>query len=65
MDRTPAITYGKIPQGWHQTKPKDDDPPRLVEGKVYEAGCPAASAGAGRIRFIIRDGQAMKVPIQY
>ena len=57
----PAITYGKIPPGFHQKTPLQGDPPKLVEGKVYGAGGLAYGANGGGIWFTIKDGKSMIV----
>ena len=59
----PPITYGKTPTGFHQTVPQDGSAPGLVEGKVYEGGGPAASAHGGYVRFTVRAGKTVEVPI--
>lgn len=63
MRKTAPITYGKIPAGFYQKIPQAGQPPALTEGKIYEAGGPAASANGGYVRFIVRDGKPMGVPI--
>jgi len=63
MSKLLPITYGEIPEGWNQREPKNGNPPNLIEGKVYEAGCVAASANGDYIRFIVRNGKAVDVPI--
>lgn len=62
MSKTPPITYGKIPKGFYQKVPQDAPAPALVEGKVYEAGGPAASANGGYVRFTVRDGKTVELP---
>ena len=59
----PAFTYGKIPAGWNQTIPKEGEPPPLVEGHVYEAGGPQIEVPWGFMRFTIRNGKAIRLPL--
>lgn len=61
--RLSPITYGQIPVGFIQKTPRDGVVPTLVEGKIYEAGGPASNAHGGFIRFIIRDGKSIEVPM--
>lgn len=60
-DNLPAITYGKVPEGWRQTVPEQGGPPPLVEGTTYEAGGNFHSGSDAHLRFIIRDGKAVKL----
>lgn len=59
-----TITYGVVPQGYYQTKPKNGQPPPpLMSGKRYTyhvVGYPT-SAGAA---FEIRDGKAVEIPLK-
>jgi len=59
----PTITYGIVPHNFVQKVPAQGAPPPLVEGKIYEAGGPAVSLRKGRLRFTIRDGKAVQIPI--
>jgi hypothetical protein len=36
----PRITYGQVPAGWVQKVPTSGEPPRLLDGHVYEVGGP-------------------------
>jgi len=63
IDSLPPITYGSVPAGFNQTIPKEGTPPPLLEGKVYEAGGPPISMRKGYLRFVIRDGKAVAIPI--
>ena len=58
-----TITYGILPNNFAQKLPSAGDPPPLVEGKMYEAGGPAVSMPKGYLRFIIRNGQPVQIPI--
>jgi hypothetical protein len=62
MSETALITYGRVPTGFYQKIPQDGAPPTLIEGKVYEAGGPAASAHGGYVRFVVRDGKTVEIP---
>jgi hypothetical protein len=59
--KLPAITYGKIPQGFIQKIPVNGEPPSLVEGKMYSAGGPAANANGGFVLFTIRNGETVVI----
>ncbi len=37
LNRLPHITYGEVPDGFIQEIPENHNPPKLVEGTVYEA----------------------------
>ncbi|HZI61789.1 MAG TPA: hypothetical protein VFD62_13825 [Pyrinomonadaceae bacterium] len=63
IDKLPAITYGKVPAGFVQKIPIDGAPATLVEGKVYEAGGPPVTMSKGFLRFIIKDGKAVRIPV--
>jgi hypothetical protein len=63
LERLPAITYGKVPARWHQKVPEHGEPPPLVEGKVYEAGGPQVSVPEAFMRFTIRNGKAVRLPL--
>ncbi len=63
ISNLPPITYGKVPEGFTQEIPAEGAPPPLTEGKVYEAGGPEVSMRNGVIRFTIRDGKAVEVPM--
>jgi len=63
IDKLPIIIYGEVPVGFIQKVPEYGTPPALVEGKVYEAGGPPVIMSKGFLRFIIRDGKAVQVPI--
>jgi len=57
------ITYGIIPPRFSQTIPATGAPPKLVQGKTYEAGGPGTMVPKGFLRFTIRDGKAIRVPV--
>jgi len=63
IDALPPIVYGQIPQGFTQEIPKDGEPPVLREGKIYEAGGPYAMMPKAMLRFIIRDGKTVEIPV--
>jgi hypothetical protein len=63
IDNLPTIIYGEIPPGFVQKVPDQGAPPQLVEGKVYEAGGPPVTMSKGFLRFIIKDGKAIRVAI--
>ena len=64
FENLPSITYGKIPAGWNQTVPKNGEPPpTLIEGKVYEAGGPQVEVPWAHMRFTIRNGKAVRLPL--
>ena len=57
LDRLPAITYGKVPDGFLQEVPNDGSASSLTEGKIYEAsGAPTLMPGAV-VRFKIENGK--------
>ena len=58
-----TITYGKVPPGFVQKLPDKESPPSLVEGKIYEAGGPYIMMNLARVRFFIKDGKPVQVPI--
>ena len=57
------ITYGIIPPRFTQTIPATGPPPKLFEGKTYEAGGPGTMVPKGFLRFTIREGKAIRVPV--
>jgi len=59
----PAITYGKVPPDCTQEVPNGGEPPLLLEGHVYQAGGPPVEVRGTLIRFTIRDGKAVRIPI--
>lgn len=61
INRLPTITYGVVPDGFVQKTPETGTPSPLVEGKVYEAGGPAANAHGGFVWFTIRDGKSVRI----
>jgi hypothetical protein len=64
-DGLPPITYGKVPLGFTQKIPTQGEPPPLVEGKIYEAGGPPISVPDAYMRFTIRNGKAVRLPIAW
>ena len=63
FENLPTITYGKTPPGWTQKTPERGEPPALVEGKFYEAGGPQIEVPWAHMRFTIRNGKAVRVPL--
>lgn len=63
FENLPAITYGKVPAGWTQKVPEQGEPPPLVEGKVYQAGGPHVEVPSAVMRFTIRNGKAVRLPL--
>ena len=57
------IMYGVVPTNFVQKVPSEGTPPPLVEGKVYEAGGPPVSMAKGYLRFVVRDGKLIQIPI--
>jgi hypothetical protein len=64
-DGLPEITYGKVPPGFFQKIPADGLPPQLVEGKVYEVGGPPVVVPNAYLRFTIRKGKVVQLPITW
>ena len=58
-----AISYGQVPPGFVQKLPEKGPPPSLVESRVYEAGGPYIMMNLARVRFVIKDGKPIQVPI--
>jgi len=63
IDKLPSITYGRVPVGFIQKTPENGSPPSLAEGKLYQAGGPPVMMRRAIIRFVIRDGKAVQIPI--
>ena len=54
-----SITYGVLPSGYVQVRPKEGPPPRLVEGQKYSYSVETTNApGAGGF-FEIKDSRAV------
>src|SRR5215203_4690228 len=51
-----AIVYGQVPASCEQAIPKDQPPPALVEGKIYQGVAVISDAEALRVTFEIKDG---------
>jgi hypothetical protein len=62
-ENLPQFTYGTLPAGWTQKVPEQGPPPALVEGKFYEAGGPQIEVPWAHMRFTIRNGKAVRVPM--
>jgi hypothetical protein len=58
-----GITYGKVPARFVQKTPANGPPPPLIEGKTYEAGGPPISSRNIYLRFTIREGKVVQIPI--
>jgi hypothetical protein len=58
--RYSPFTYGQIPVGYRQNKPKDNQPPKLLEGKEYHFYAHVNSANGSGICFRIQDQKAVK-----
>jgi len=54
------FTYGQVPIGFIQSKPKDDRIPTLLEGKEYHFYVHVNSANGGGVCFRIQNGKAVK-----
>jgi hypothetical protein len=63
IDSLPTIVYGEVPHGFVQKVPERGLPPALIEGKIYEAGGPPVTMSRGFLRFLIRDGKAVRIPV--
>jgi hypothetical protein len=59
----PPITYGVVPEGFTQEIPTEGPPPPLAEGRVYRAGGPGVSMPWGVMRFTVRDGKVVELPM--
>jgi hypothetical protein len=57
------ITYGKVPTGFVQKIPLSGEPPPLVEGRVYDAYGPPVLVPETYIRFTIREGKPVRLPV--
>ena len=63
VENLSGITYGNVPSRFVQKTPTEGPPPPLVEGKTYEAGGPPISSRNIYLRFTIRDGKVVQIPI--
>jgi hypothetical protein len=59
-ESTPAITYGKVPQGFEQWLPEKGEPSALVEGKSYMAVAGANYTSWPKVCFTIKGGKSIK-----
>lgn len=59
----PRITYANVPAGFTQRIPAQGAPAPLVEGKIYEAGGPSSGANMDVLRFTIKDGSVVEIPV--
>jgi len=57
------ITYGKVPTGFIQKIPLSGEPPPLIEGRVYDAYGPPVLVPETYIRFTIREGKPVRLPV--
>ena len=55
------IRYGTVPEGFTQKIPQEGAPPALQEGKTYQAGGPPIEMPDGFLRFMIRNGKAVRL----
>jgi len=60
-DRFPKITYGVVPAGFAQKWPTTGSPRVLEAEKPYRVTVPTSNANAGKLIFLIRNGQALRV----
>jgi hypothetical protein len=63
IDNLPTIVYGEVAPGFVQKIPEHGPPPALVEGKVYEAGGPPVTMSRGFLRFVVKNGKAVRIPV--
>lgn len=59
----PPITYGIVPSGFKQIRPKDEPAPPLLDGKYYCVSAPTNNAGSSETYFMIQDGKAIEVSL--
>ena len=64
VENIPQITYGVVPTGWTQKIPVQGTPPALVEGRIYEAGGPPIDSHLAYMRFTIRNGKIVTLPLR-
>jgi len=57
----PKITYGQVPPGFVQMVPEAGPPPRLEEGKVYEASGPRIEVPDAYVSFRIQNGKVIQI----
>ncbi len=57
-----SLTYGVVPSGYKQIKPKTDPPPELESGKRYRYWFVTVNAPHAAGYFEIKDGKA--IPVQ-
>ncbi|MGH9962869.1 MAG: hypothetical protein ACREBC_38090 [Pyrinomonadaceae bacterium] len=63
VERIERIEYGKVPQGFTQEIPKNEEAPPLVEGQIFEAVGPLSLMRNAVVRFRIADGKVIVVKI--
>jgi hypothetical protein len=63
IDQLRSITYGQVPTGFIQQIPEDGSPAPLLEGKLYQAGGPPVMMRRALLRFAIRNGKAVRIPV--
>lgn len=61
LDNLRAVTYGIVPKGYKQMKPKVGQAPALAEGKRYKYWFVTVNAPWGAGYFEIRDGKVVAV----
>jgi hypothetical protein len=60
-DRFPKITYGVVPPGFVQRWPATGSPRPLEAEKPYRIAAPTSNANVGKLIFLIRNGQTLRV----
>jgi hypothetical protein len=63
LENLPVITYGQVPKGWTQKIPLQGAPSAFVDGRVYEAGGPPVDSRKALMRFTIRAGVIVSLPL--
>lgn len=62
VEELAVVTYGVVPAGYKQIKPKNGPPPDLLPGKRYRYWFVTVNAPHAAGYFEIRDGKAVPVP---
>src|SRR5215216_316017 len=57
LDKTPQITYGQLPDGWRQERPKTESPPPLLDGYVYLVDAVLLRGTIRPLCIYVKDGQ--------
>ena len=58
----PKITYGEVPPGFVQKIPAAGPPPRLEEGKTYQASGPQVEVPEAYVRFRVENARIVPIP---